>query len=95
MKHNEITERNKAIATMLGLKSLCRPYDGAFMVSQDTRNSTFYSEKIIDERNQEMDDKSKIDKIVMRLKELSQNDRMSILKELLVGANHTELETLL
>jgi hypothetical protein len=39
MTPQEIQERNKQIALMLGLKPLGRPYDGAFITDDNTDNS--------------------------------------------------------
>jgi hypothetical protein len=46
MTQEEIQERNKQIALMLGLKPLQRPYLGAYQPTHDTHNSAFYHERI-------------------------------------------------
>jgi hypothetical protein len=43
----QLIERNKQIALMLGLKPLARPYDGAFQLNgDDTFNVYFYHERM-------------------------------------------------
>jgi len=46
MEQQEIQERNKEIALMLGLKPLTRPYLGAYQPTSDTSNPSFYHERI-------------------------------------------------
>jgi hypothetical protein len=46
MTQEQIAERNKQIALMLGLKPLNKPYLGAYQPTRDTHNSAFYHERI-------------------------------------------------
>jgi hypothetical protein len=46
MTQQEIQERNKQIALMLGLKLLGKPYLGAYSVDTITHNTSFYHERM-------------------------------------------------
>jgi hypothetical protein len=46
MTQQEIKERNKEIALMLGLKPLQKPYTGAYQTSDSTYNPTFYHDRM-------------------------------------------------